>query len=205
MPALPAAPGVVRLQLHHTFAGQNVYNILHVARNDLTDVDPIPLDEMNSIAFDTYSAWLDHVMPLLNPALVFRDVEATDLTSDTGLKTAFLQVNPGGRGGVALPASVAACVSWNAAVRYRGGHARTYLAGINQADTDDPRHFGGTWLGLATTAMNAFAVDPPTGYQYVLLRRVFGGVQRTPPLVYPLGSPSINSRIDSQRRRLGRV
>lgn len=205
MPALADAPGIARVLFRQTLGGANVYNVLHVGRTDLGDTDPIPLLEVESIANDAHDAFATHFLPILVAGLVLEETTAQDLTSNTGLASTYSDPTPGTSGAASQPNSVACVISWHTSLRFRGGHARTYIAGAPADAALSSRHFTTTFTTALRGAALAFAAASPTGYQYVMLKRITNGAPLTVPVPHPLLAPTVNQRMDSQRRRLGRV
>lgn len=114
--------------------------------------------------------------------------------------------------GTALPANIAVGISWRQALSYRGGHPRTYLCGANTEHLDDVTRLTGVAQGQFSTAANAFltGVNAITGGATIgdtelgTVSFVVDGDWRTTPIFLPYLSGSVDLRIDSQRRRLGR-
>lgn len=114
--------------------------------------------------------------------------------------------------GDALPANVAVGISWRQALSYRGGHPRTYLCGISQGQLDDVTRLGGVAQGNFQSAAEGFlsdvnALTPGASIGDVELGTVSfvndGDWRLTPIFLSYLGA-SVDLRIDTQRRRLGR-
>lgn len=119
----------------------------------------------------------------------------------------------GNQGDDCLPANVALCISWHVQQRYRGGHPRTYLAG----QPGEKKADNTSWIAAYCSATQDFAnqfhstvnsinhgeiADVHLGTLSTQLRKQW----RDPPIFrdYTLGAAHVDTRIDSQRRRLGR-
>jgi hypothetical protein len=204
MPPLAYAPGIVQLVFQQTQAGENIFNVMHLGRDDLTDTDPFTIEEMNSIAADNSANWTDHMTALQSNTLTYQQVIATDLGADDGLQSIFSDPTAGGRTDSPAPSNCAMLIGWHTAVRFRGGHARLYLGGQCSGSTADTRHWTDAEVANALTAADNFGAACPTGYQYVLLRRVSAKAVLHPPKAYPLLATHVDRRVCSQRRRLGR-
>lgn len=112
-----------------------------------------------------------------------------------------------------LPANIALCISWHIAPHYRGGHPRTYLAGLPMDATANNTTWAGDVLGGFNEAATLFhesieSLGPIGSGISTVLHGVVSFVRdnewRAPPVFYRINSGTVDSRIDSQRRRLGR-
>jgi len=115
--------------------------------------------------------------------------------------------------GPSLPASVACCVSWRIGTHYRGGHPRNYLCGIVEDKLLSVTTFKSDFLEAMInaaitfhTSMEAFDPSDPaaTSIDHGVVSFVDAGDWRAPPIFRRFTSfPGVDSRIDTQRRRLG--
>lgn len=208
MPALPVAPGHVRVGVAGTFNGRTVANILHFSAG----VNAFTQPDLNALATSVRATWVTNMLPLITSAYSLTTVTTTDLTSSTAFVGSASGSDPGGSGGVTQGAQVAACITWRIGRHYRGGHPRTYLVGPGAASNYTlPGSFSGTFLSLAATKIAAMLTaisgfTPPAGgipWSMVCLHYTLNGVPQTPPTGDPITAGVINARIDTQRRRLG--
>lgn len=112
-----------------------------------------------------------------------------------------------------LPASVALCIGWQVQQHYKGGHPRTYLVGPDSGQLVGGRRF--------TTALTTSAVASANGFHNDVNAMSHGGIAfcrlgvvsfvnkkawRSPPVFrdYVTGGAHCDTRVDTQRRRLGR-
>jgi hypothetical protein len=129
-------------------------------------------------------------------------------------QSAAVGVGAGGSKTTAItPGNVAACVSWAISPSYSGGHPRTYLCGVVLADILNSQLFEPTFVGDLTSAANAFhedieSIDPPgsgiTEVEHGVVSFQRNLEWREPPVFYRIQGAIVDSRIDTQRRRLGR-
>lgn len=115
-------------------------------------------------------------------------------------------------GGLLTPAQVAACISWPLAFHYRGGHPRTYLAGLPASAYGSNTTWDVDWRNDAETAARSFhmaveTLGPIGGMETIehgVVSFVLDGAWRTPPVFRRIQTDAhVDSRIDTQRRRLG--
>lgn len=214
--ALPNAPGVVKIVVKQSLAGVNVYNVLHASAGDTSGYVPTTLQ---NVANAVRSAWVTNVIPLQATALSLGTVEVIDLWSEFGGSAIATGTTAGTSGGTIAPASAAVCWSWAISRRYRGGHPRTYIGGLTAAGMSNQNTWLSTYVtshtnaaaalrtavnavlgddGVATFKLGALSYykgkDPDTGKPAL----------RPIPVFDEFLGVSVDTRIDSQRRRLGR-
>lgn len=110
------------------------------------------------------------------------------------------------------PMNVACCISWKVQQRYKGGHPRTYLAGIPADVIEDPTTFTSAFVdNIAEDAnaflslVNAMSRGNLDDLHLGVVSFVLDNDWRTPPVFrdYVPELAAVDSRIDSMRRRLG--
>lgn len=133
-------------------------------------------------------------------------VVGTDATLQAGTQTSGLSI-----------ASISMVLSWRLSARYRGGHPRTYLAGLDVSQFQDNATYKSTSVSAVQSAANTFlaAIDaivstPFTSVTLGVLRQFANGgseakpkVYLTPPVFKPYTSVVVKPGIATQRRRLG--
>lgn len=210
---LPNAPGVAKVRFMMTWNGRPAYNVMHMgyAGASLNSADCVQL------AGHMRSAWNTNLAPIVGTAVTLGVIEVTDLsnrTSGVGVN------NVSSAGTMAMvqpaPASIALCISFLVQYRFRGGHARMYLPGQDVNKTTG----GNTWTGAHITASSNAAKAFITQLKSVLV----GTMQCRPvmlsyyshdadgdliyrptgPQPFDIVDAAVRSRIDSQRRRLGK-
>jgi hypothetical protein len=112
-----------------------------------------------------------------------------------------------------MSASAVACViSWRVSTPYRGGHPRTYLCGLNDADRVSVNHWTSAFQSSVAGAANGFIVDVNALTQGSLTDIHLGTVSfrvdgdwRTAAVFrdYTPAAATCDQRVDTQRRRLG--
>ena len=114
--------------------------------------------------------------------------------------------------GFDAPAQAAICISWLSGVYWRGGKPRNYACGLRTFDFQNAVSLTATaianWKSNADafrTAVNALTAGAITGTSFGFVSFRSGNADRTPPLFFPISESRIHNRIDTQRRRLGRV
>lgn len=207
MPPLPDAPASYRVSCTGVNGAATWANVFHV--ND--GVGGASVADLNSFASDFANAFDGHLNEHQSDQSLLTAITVTDLTTTSGNVGTWAGSMAGDVSGQQCPAQVAACISWKIAARYRGGKPRTYLAGILEAQRADTTHFTPTavsnWLSDASgflAAVNGLSI----GSNLVTLGCVSyytGHALRGTGLFRPFIQVNVNARIDTQRRRLGKL
>jgi hypothetical protein len=121
-------------------------------------------------------------------------------------------VNGENASGDRLPANVALAISWGIASHYRGGHPRTYLCGFTSTQLLTTTTFLPATVGFVSDAANAFHTDVEdlgpigsgiTTVEHGIVSFATDGEWRDPPVFRRIQDATVDSRVDTQRRRLG--
>jgi hypothetical protein len=206
MAPLPDIANVLRVVTSGTYYATKWANVFHVKYDGTTPT----VSDLNTFCTDFGNAYDGHLLEHVSDGVTLTEVTAVDLTSDVSASGAAAVSHPGDIAGDSLSASVSVCLSWHISRRYRGGHPRTYLPGIPDSVTANVSQLS---AGAVTNyesdaagfmaAVNAIDVGgSPVVLGCVSYR--FNNAPRITPLFEPFTSSSVNSRLDSQRRRLGK-
>lgn len=207
MPSLPDVPNVLRMTFEGQQNGVPAVNVMHAA---FVGGIPTPADlELFGSSLEAF--WVGNFLPLQNPDYGLRSIKIVDLSSMSAAQADHVAVHPGTHGGDACMAQVAIVLSWKISRRYRGGKPRTYMAGIAENQVIDPQHisvgYTAAWAAAAETFrtnVNAYGTAPFTAMTLGSVSYYTGHAVRPAPLFDPFTSVAVDSRIDTQRRRLGR-
>lgn len=213
MPHLPFASSIFRLRLTGTIASQN-WAAVQYAR--FTGPPPGPAD-CATIATALMTAWQNAMAPMCGSNVHLRLCEVIDLTSDVTSSGNHAGDVPGTRAGTPNANQVAAVVSYKINRRYRGGHPRTYWPAGVLGDITNGNRWSDTFLPLLENAGSSFVgnvnaiqyggnplqhgclsyyIRDPNNPGHSMLRDV--------PAFFPTQSVVTHSRVDTQRRRLGK-
>jgi hypothetical protein len=214
MPALPIVPGVIRFAIEGTDDACHWANVVHFRYAGTAPTSA------NLVAFNStmLTAWGANLGPLQKATCFVTAVRSVDLASLTGAVGDFEDTVAGTRAGARVPGSAALLIHKSVSLRYRGGHARTYLcAGVDE-DLEDASHWTGALVAAGTGAWQSL--------QAAMVGQVQGGTtlgtecavsyvsktanpvspfRRAVPLVLDIASVAARALIASQRRRLGKV
>lgn len=153
MPALPAAPGVIKTALSGTFTGGSVWLtrfFTHYTGTPPTNAQLLTFDAALATAFTT------NLKPMCDGAVNLTQIESQDLTSATSaVDTSAVSIS-GTRTGGNLPDGIAAVVSYEIGRRYRGGHPRGYWPFGTTTDIGAVGNWSAGFVTASNTAINAF-------------------------------------------------
>lgn len=169
---------------------------------------------LNQLCNWVYGGWTNTLLKVQSLESTIERVVAL-LYSDDGEQVAFSNPSsvPGLKGGTAMPASVSCCISWPIATHYKGGHPRTYLAAIPTSaqanstsfDPDYSNAVGAEAEDFHTHLESMTELDGITSVSHGIYSFVRHKAWRDPPVFYRImAGVHVDTRIDSQRRRLGR-
>lgn len=213
MPHLPFAQNIFRLRLTGTVGTQNWASIQYARF-----IGPPPtVNDCNTIATSLTTAWQNALASLCSTTVHLRLTEVIDLTSDVTASGSHAQDVPGTRTGISFPNQVCGVVSYKINRRYRGGHPRTYWPVGVQPDTTNGNLWSSSFLPLLNNGGSAF-VGNVNAIQYSSNPLQHGclsyyirdpnrpghSMLRDTPVFFPTQTVVAHSRIDTQRRRLGK-
>jgi hypothetical protein len=144
-------------------------------------------------------------------AMTIDSVNYVDLTTDTGVSAIDTIALSGTRSGISCSANDCVLLGHQITRRYRGGHPRNYLPLGDAALQDNPQQWDtafvanvlSSWTNVVLEAFDSAG----GGASNVLPLNVSyrsGGAPRIAPVVDIIHSSSVDVRICSQRRRLGK-
>jgi hypothetical protein len=181
--------------------------------------------ELNSFCTSLAAAWVSDFKPMCTASCILVEIIAEDLSSSSGASGTWSGSDAGDRGGTTPTASVSALMNFTIARRYRGGKPRVYLPFGNTGDIASPQSWGGSFVTAMNTAWASFitaavaAVWTGGGTLAQVNVSYYEGFEpfkgpsgryrniptlRGTPVVDVVSSVVCNSKIASQRRRLGK-
>jgi len=179
----------------------------------LTGSGEITSADLNELADQCYQHYRDYLLlnqstlsELQNTQVVLYSdgdaFEGNKNSADTGSEI----------GGEPLPANVALCISWKIHPVYRGGHPRTYVSGIQSDHLASVNSWEATkltsWQARASQFHDNLEAIGSIGsgietVEHGVVSFVRAGAWREPPVFYRILDSTVDSRVDTQRRRLG--
>lgn len=144
---LNPVPGVLRVVMEgfvDTSSADTVWaNVLHFTYGGT----PPSNDTCVLIASNVSNQWGLNVASLCPSPTTLQAVSVTDLTSLSSGAGEALGIRPGTRGDDSIPANAAVLISYPSTIRYKGGHPRSYLYVLGNADLQGATN----WNPAATT------------------------------------------------------
>lgn len=208
MPPLPDAAKVLRGAFVQTLDNQEMLNIFHIAYDGAGEDQ----GDLDALAADWGAALKTFINPQQEVDVLNDRLEVVDLTSHTALTSVAPLTGTGTHSGGLMAANTACCVSWKIHRRYRGGHPRTYIGGLPIGALASEREFTAAYANAVAAAAQAYLAAVPgftAGAYGVLLPISLSYFTMNAPRVTPFRdeiiTASVNHRIDSQRRRAGKV
>lgn len=221
MPAQADVAKTIRIKLTGSDGGgaqiNNSYYFTYTQTADATN--------LNTLLGVVVSSWSANMAPHLPPTYHLTGVDINDLNSKTGAHVAeTVSVAGSGAQVQELTSGAAGLVSLKEGLKYRGGHARTYLAGMCKENTADANTWTTAFQAALSAAVAAFissiisAAPALLGsLVHVVVHRFgdaaggpvlatsgrmrFKSVPLTTPITMPVTGYATNPQVASQRRR----
>ena len=153
MPALPAAPGVIRVTIPMGAATDP--NALCRIFTHYSGTAPTSA-QLKTFCDAVSSAWLSNITPLQSAVWTQFPIQCEDLSTATGAVAQGTTSNPGVRSGHSLPASNSLMVQFLIARRYRGGKPKIFLpVGVAEDLATGPT-WSTSFLTATSTGFQAF-------------------------------------------------
>lgn len=213
MPALLPVANVLQLRFGGSYQNQPWLNVLHWEYSG----GPPTQANLLELCNDCMTIWDTRFSSAAHPTCILAAVRAIDLSSPDAPQGVSDAVSKAGDSVFGpLPVQIAVVASWVVNYRWRGGHFRTYFPfGHTNAVQN-----GNSWTDVALnqfrTSISGFMSDMNSMTAGSLSGKLVGvrrwrtevkgqpPVEIDPPLVLPFTGVVVDSRLDSQRRRLGR-
>jgi len=210
---LPTVPSVVKVRYIGLYQGVAWINVFHLG---YTGSAPSPAN-MQAVATAAGTAWNTAIAPLVVSACQLQSTEVTDLSTRDTVPQLVTTAHSGtdAQTGSLSANSVACVISAAPSKRYRGGHPRTYVAGVHMAHISSGHLWDPTWLATARTGATAWfnalsaitaggSTYAPVCVSYFTHDTNHLPIYKVPPDVYPILSMTVHGRVDSMRTRLGK-
>lgn len=199
MPFVPV-PNVAQVDMVFMYNGQRCENVYHVQQES-------PYDQTSLAVLATlFRDWWDDEFKAGAPntlALVLIVARALDTDSSPSIEfSAGLPIQGQVTAAGQLPNNVTQAIKWTTALRGRSYRGRTYHIGLTEdmviGNTVQEPH-----LAYQANRYNALltALDGLPG-NLVVVSKIHNGVERTTGIATPVQAVSVDSTVDSQRRRL---
>lgn len=211
----PVVPNVAQFELHTQITGGPITLTRFFMKYSLAVSQADALTLVTTLA----SSWNTRFASITASNYSLIQTSVIDLGSRTGVNV-FLPVSHPGTGAAGQSAAVSFIMSAKVPLRYRGGHSRVYIPGIQATEQSDANSWSVAAQGVLNTAwtgmLSDLASSPPIGVgslTQVTVRfissdkRDFNPPPATlpallePPMVLAINSWAPNPQLGSQRRR----
>jgi len=145
-------------------------------------------------------------MPLLSIDMQSLDTIAIDITNfPNEVVSSNPMPNVNGTGGAAIPAVVCMRLDFYTGIPWPYGIGRNYICGLPESVVTKS-HIDVTYAAAIKTAYETLPTDiAPTGFEWVVLSRRFGGINRPTAIINPVTSVVVpDLRVRTYRQRLPR-
>lgn len=220
MAALPPLPKTLQMQLIYAWGSNaNIRNMLY-----FTYSGGVSAGDLLVLTRNMKTQWGLHMAPQTVSDCFLDTVFGNDLNSNLGAQA--IDGNPavvGTAAGTRTTAGAAFVIGNESALKYRGGHSRTYLPGMPEPNTSDSNSWSTVAQQAILTAWSAFitafittAVPAAVGTLQQVVAHRFGktagspvstadidvpSVPLTSPFTQPITGYRTNPQVGSQRRR----
>jgi hypothetical protein len=220
MAALPPIPNALQMQLIYSWGSNtDIRNILYFKYSG-----SISSGDLLTLVRSMKTSWTAHMAPQTVTDCFLTTVFGNDVASNLGAQA--IDGNPavaGTAAGTRTTAGAAFVIGNETALKYRGGHSRTYIPGMPESNTSDSNSWTTVAQQAMLTAWSAFiqafitsAVPAAVGSLQQAVAHRFGKSATAPVLAadtdvpsVPLTSPFLqvitayrtNPQVASQRRR----
>jgi hypothetical protein len=192
-------PNGFKIELEYQLNGQAVINIYHT-----TSALPVNTTNLTALANIFISWWQNSQRQNFSNQMSLLTVTTTDIRVDNGLQQVVpVTVNNAGTLAAApAPNNIAVVMSWRTGFSGRSFRGRTYHAGILNTEVSDNL--------ISTTLANNLLADATTllsdlvtgGHNLVVFSQFADGSPRVTGVGTAINQAIIDTRIDTQRRRL---
>jgi hypothetical protein len=199
MPFIPAT-NCAKVDFLQTQTGQRISNTLWFQYTH-----PLTTTDLSDLADAMETWWTASMAPNLRGSLALQEIDVTDMSSQSGAK--FVKIInppvPGTVSGTDEPNHTAAAATFRTEKRGRSYRGRNYLGGIAVTKTTDSVTLLDAWVSAVISAFTA--VTPAlSGLDavWVVVSHYLNKVARSTAHAEPITAVSMDTSIDSQRRRL---
>lgn len=189
----------VEVALKFTYGDKTVVNVLN-----FREPSGVTFAKIQALALIVRDWWSNTMRASFSGGITLVELACRDLTAQNSfvynlpVSTNNVGTKPGGT----TPAQVAIVTSHRTGVAGRGYRGRSYWCGIVESDVDTQivQTTLATQLGANMTALSTNV--SAAGWDWVVVSRWLNGVARVVALISEIASVIVNTRVDTQRRRV---
>lgn len=214
MPSRPTLAGTVKLEIGWTGPNaQPARNIMYAFCSNPGDVPTLLAMATNLYDALTSTGGSFYLLEYLSTSWALTSVTAIDNSGTSDNYAQYTATTAGSEGsGAPMSNQVAIGVSWTIDSRYRGGHPRSYIPGVQSTilASGSGSQLAASFITNIQTAANNIITRfnagtlPGTDTEELGTIRYAGKTGGPYPKFYPFQGALIHPRLDTQRRRLGK-
>lgn len=148
--------------------------------------------------------WTANIQTFISADVTFVRSTARDVSTEDGaivINTTIAGEN-GASAFAALPGNVAAVISWRTGLSGRTRRGRSYMAGLPVNTRTGDQIQEATQIALRDAGIELITACSDGDYPLVIASYQLNNAPRTAALLTPVTTPSVDTRLDTQRRRL---
>lgn len=199
--AFISTPNCVRTDIQFLIDSQQVHNVIWAQRSaNWTQAEREDLND----AIHTW--WTGTAKSFFPPQIALTQINTVNQESDSAPSSLLVisPVEPGTSASTAVPNNVAACCTLRTALRGRSYRGRIYLAGNPTTDLQDQISWTTGALANFIVILQALnSAITALGAIWVVVSKFHNKVARVAGVPTAITAISVDSFVDSQRRRLG--
>lgn len=199
MAFIPAV-NTIRAVMEYNHIGQKCENVFHAQM-----AGAVSLTDLTDLA-GTLVNWFDtQLQPLVSNGTSLDKVTCRDMTVESGAAIEFTTDLPMvGTGGSALPGNVTVATKWSTGLAGRSFRGRTYLIGLPVGNnTGSANVLDAGYASDLDDAMEALIADITVDDRTFVVASFFhDNAPRVTAVLTPIVAASVDTNLDSQRRRL---
>lgn len=192
-------PQGFRIAVEYTLNGQTVVNVYHV-----TSALPVITANLTTLADIFINWWTNNQRQNFTSSIALARVVVTDARVANGLQVVRTPVAPipGTLVGATTPNNVAIVLTQRTGFSGRSFRGRTYFAGLSASDLADNILSPTAVTNLLADAASLQSQLSSSSFTWVVASFISNGAPRINGVATPINSFGMDSRVDTQRRRL---
>lgn len=193
--------GAVRADIQFLLQGQQCHNVIWCTRNEnWTDVQRLALAQAIT------DWWTGSAKSYFSTDMVLNQITVVNQETESAPSSVLIPTGSltGVRTGTPAPNNVAAVATLRTALRGRSYRGRMYLGGISMSDITNAITLSSSWIATVLTLLAALktAIEG-LGAIWVVVSKQHNKVALANGVKTPVAAISMDTYVDSQRRRLG--
>lgn len=198
MPFIPL-PNGVRAVLEFNLAGELVVNVFHFTCDSA--ITTVNLTALGEVLADM---WANDLVGLFSTDMSLQQIVLTDVSTEDSIQVTYTTdlPEPGVAGGDAAPNNVAVCSTYRTERIGRSYRGRTYWAGLDETLIVNNTPNSSIVTNILTALADMIIAADVMGFTFVVASYRHNNAPRVTGVATPITALTMDTRSDSQRRRL---